>query len=261
MTTQRLVLFKVEDGIATITLNDPTSLNAASLSMVEELSAALRRAEGEARAVLLTGAGRGFCSGANLNGTLSPGEADYDAGEVLDTHFNPLMRQIRDLALPLVTVVNGAAAGIGCSLALSGDLIVASPTAYFLQAFRRIGLVPDGGSAWLLTRAIGRPRALEMMLLGEKIDAEKALAWGMINRIFAQETLQDEALALAQSLAQGPTQALVAIRRQAWEACEKDFDIWLDVEREQQKLAGNTNDHREGVAAFLAKRPAIFQGE
>lgn len=261
MTAQMAVLFNLEHDVATITLNDPATLNAASLEMVEQLSAALSRAETEARAVLLTGAGRGFCSGANLSGTLSPDSEDYDAGEVLDTHFNPLMRQIRDLAVPLVTVVNGAAAGVGCSLALAGDLILASRNAYFLQAFRRIGLVPDGGSAWLLTRAVGRPRALEMMLLGEKIDAEQALQWGLINRVFALDALQTEALALGRSLAQGPTRALAAIRRQAWAACEHSFEGWLDVERKQQKLAGMTRDHREGVAAFLAKRPASFQGE
>jgi len=174
--------------------------------------------------------------------------------------FHPFIRRLRDLPFPLVTAVNGAAAGAGMSVALFGDLILCARSAYFLQAFRRIGLVPDCGSTWLLPRLIGRARALELSLLGERLPAETALAWGLVNRVHDDEKLMDEALKLAHDLANGPTVALGFTRRLYWETLENSLEQQLDLECRSQRLAGATHDFREGVQAFLAKRPAKFVG-
>ncbi len=171
--TFKKIRYALGDDIAVITMADPATLNAAGIDMVGELKRALVRASSEARCVLLTGEGRGFCSGANL----AAGFPEDGIEAMLRTHYNPLILAFRDLPIPFVTAVNGAAAGMGCMFALMGDLIVASESAYFLQAFRRIGLVPDGGSTYVLSRMIGRARAMEMMLLGEKVPAAQALAW------------------------------------------------------------------------------------
>lgn len=261
MTDYRTILVERDGAVATLTLNDPGTLNAASFDMALEFTAALRAvARDGARAVIVTGAGRGFCSGANLSLDLDPNAPGYDAGAALDTHYAPLMRAMRDCAIPIVTAVNGAAAGIGCSIALAGDIILASESAYFLQAFRRIGLVPDGGSAYLLAHSIGRTRAMEMMLLGEKIPAARAFEWGLVTRVLAPDALVDTARTIAADLAAGPTLALRAIRAQCWAASEIGFDDMLALERRQQRDAGRTADHREGIAAFLGKRPATFVG-
>ncbi len=258
---------EVTDGVAVVTMNDPATMNAAGLDLASELSHALSSiAAGkiEARAVVLTGEGRGFCSGANLAGGGAAGrELDVDgkpdAGRALETVYNPLVSQMRDLPVPLVTAVNGAAAGVGCSFALLGDLIVAAESAYFLQAFRRIGLVPDGGSTYLLSRAIGRARAMEMALLGEKISAAKALEWGLVNRVVEDADLKTAAIALAKELAAGPA-SLGAIRKLIWEGLDNDWGSQLTAERKAQKVAGKSEDFIEGVSAFLQKRVAAFKG-
>lgn len=258
------VRYELEGAIAVITMNDPATLNAAGLDLAQELTSAIKRAAREARAIILTGEGRGFCSGANLGGggpaarTTDDGEP-LDAGAALETVYNPLVSAIRDLPIPIVTAVNGAAAGVGCSFALLGDLIVAAESAYFLQAFRRIGLVPDGGSTYLLPRAIGRARAMEMMLLGDKIPAAKALEWGMVNRVVPDGELMTAARALAGELANGP-KAIGMIRRLAWAALDDSWQEQLRNERLMQRDAGRTSDFAEGVAAFLQKRPAKFTG-
>lgn len=256
----RLITYQREGNVALVHMSDPATVNAVSFAMAEELVSALDRASGEARAVILTGAGRGFCSGANLSGDLDLTSPDYDAGSFLQRYYNPMMLAIRRLRVPLVTAVNGAAAGIGCSLALAGDLIVAGESAYFVQAFLRVGLVPDGGSAYLLVRSIGRARALEMMLLGEKIAAAQALEWGMVNRVVPDAELSSAALALAARLAEGPTSTLARIRELGWRASENTFTEQLELERDLQREAGRTADHREGVAAFRAKRAPRFTG-
>lgn len=246
---------------AILMLNDPATLNAASFEMAREFVDLLEASVREgARAVVVTGAGRGFCSGANLAADVDPHSPGYDAGAALDTHYAPLMRAMRDLPVPIVTAVNGAAAGIGCSIALAGDIVLMAESAYYLQAFCRIGLVPDGGSAYLLAHAAGRLRAMEMMLLGERIPAEKALDWGLATRVVPDASLMDEARSLADRLANGPTCALRMIREQGWAATETGFDEILALERRQQRQAGRTADHREGIAAFLDKRPARFSG-
>jgi 2-(1,2-epoxy-1,2-dihydrophenyl)acetyl-CoA isomerase len=251
------------DGdVAIIRLNDPATLNAVTVKMIEEIDAALDEINGAARSMVLTGAGRAFCSGANLSAGMGDRKSDgpYDSGSVLESHINPLMLRLRDVPFPWVSAVKGSAAGVGCSFALAADIVVCGESAFFLQAFARIGLVPDGGSSWILANSIGRARAMEMMLLGERIPAAKALEWGMINRLVPDEQLMPAALDLAKALAAGPTQALGMIRRMAWSAANASFEDAMKTERNNQRLAGQTNDHREGVTAFLAKRPAQFTG-
>ncbi len=257
-----------QDGDVTIiTLCDPATMNAAGLDMVGELQHALKQAvmaAKPARAILLTGEGRGFCSGANLQAgpgaRALDGDGKPDAGGALETAYNPLATFMREMPVPLVTAVNGAAAGVGCSLALLGDLIVAGESAYFLQAFRRIGLVPDGGSTYLLPRAIGRARAMEMALLGERVVAAQALEWGMINRVVPDAELMSTAMTLAKALASGPA-SLGLSRQILWASLDSDWAAQLHRERLAQRTAGKTADFAEGVGAFLAKRPAAFTGK
>jgi 2-(1,2-epoxy-1,2-dihydrophenyl)acetyl-CoA isomerase len=187
-------------------------------------------------------------------------DGEPDLGGRLEQTFNPFVTMLRDLPIPYVTAVNGAAAGIGCSFALLGDLIVAGESAYFLQAFRRIGLVPDGSATYHLPRMIGRVRAMEMMLLGEKIPAATALQWGLINRCVPDAELLPTAKALALELANGPTKTLGAIRRLSWASLDNSWAEQIQAERVAQRDAGRTEDFREGVQAFFQKRPATFKG-
>jgi 2-(1,2-epoxy-1,2-dihydrophenyl)acetyl-CoA isomerase len=255
------------DGdVAIITLYDPATMNAAGMDMGAELIAALKAetlGDNAARAIVLTGDGRGFCSGANLQSGPAGGRVDGDgkpdAGSGLETLYNPLVTAIRDLPVPIVTAINGAAAGVGCSLALLGDIIVAGESAYFLQAFRRIGLVPDGGSTYMLPRAIGKARAMEMALLGERVPAKQALEWGLINRCVPDAELMATALGLAHELAKGPF-SLGLIRKAIWDSLDSNWQEQLYNERRAQQIAGKSDDFREGVQAFLQKRPAAFQG-
>jgi len=254
--------YELEGGVALITLSDPATLNAISVEMTGELTTFFERAVGEARCVVLTGEGRGFSSGANLASGAPPVDADGqpDLGGRLEKTFNPFVTMLRDLPIPYVTAVNGAAAGIGCSFALLGDLIVAGESAYFLQAFRRIGLVPDGSATYHLPRMIGRARAMEMMLLGEKIPARTAFEWGLVNRCVPDTDLLPTAKALATELANGPTKTLAGIRRLAWASLDNTWSEQLQAERLAQREAGRTDDFREGVQAFFQKRPAKFTG-
>jgi len=257
-----LVTTEIVDQVAVLRLNNPATLNAMSIAMVEALRDAVGAAEKSARAILLTGEGRAFCSGAALTGggTIGPGAGtgEFDAGSTLESHFNPFMLKLRALSIPIVTAVHGAAAGVGCSIALAGDLIVADQTGYFLQAFRNIGLVPDGGSTFLLAAAAGRARAMEAMLLGERIPAETALSWGLINRLTPEGKDFEVGFELAKRLAEGPRATLALIRQLAWGALEKPFAEALASERAAQKVAGRTAECREGVTAFIEKRKAKF---
>ncbi|MBI1233024.1 MAG: 2-(1,2-epoxy-1,2-dihydrophenyl)acetyl-CoA isomerase [Alphaproteobacteria bacterium] len=247
--------------VAILRINRPERMNAMSARTVAELHTALKEL-GSARSVLLTGGDRAFSSGADLaSGDPVPSDDNGpDLGATLETGYNPLLMTLRDLAVPAVAAVNGPAAGVGCSLALACDLIVAGENAYFLQAFTRIGLVPDGGSAFLLTSGAGKARAMEAMLLAEKIPAQKALEWGLINRVVPDGEVEETALALATRLASGPTFALGRTRQAAWSALQSSFEAHLDLERRDQRDAGRTADFAEGVAAFLEKRPAKFEG-
>lgn len=258
------ISYEVADDIATVTFIDPATMNAAGMDTVHELSLALERASEDARCTILTGTGRGFCSGANLSSggmESNAGTAKFDAGKGLDSHYNPLIMAMKEHPHPIITAVNGAAAGVGCSIALMGDLIIAGESAYFLQAFRRIGLVPDGGSTYLLPRLIGRARAMEMTLMGNKIHAAKALEWGLVNTVTSDDELMSTAREHASHLANGPTQALAMIRELIWDSSDRNFDSQMHAERVAQRSAGRTSDFAEGVTAFLQKRPAKFTGK
>ena len=254
------ILAESVGDVAIVRLNDPNSLNAISPQMVEELLDALQQMSRSRRAIVLTGVGRAFCSGANLGSVPYDPSDRYDAGVLLESHYNPLMMMIRDLPVPFVTAVNGPAVGVGSTIALAGDLIIAAQDAYFLQAFRRLGVIPDAGTAYLLTRAVGRVRAMEMMMLAEKLPAQRALDWGLVNRVVAKEEIENASIALATELASGPTRTLAEIRKSCWHALDADFAAQLARDRIVQRAMGHTADHREGVAAFFAKRPAVFTG-
>jgi 2-(1,2-epoxy-1,2-dihydrophenyl)acetyl-CoA isomerase len=255
-----LVKTEMLDQVAILRLSDPATLNAMSVAMVDEIRAALDGIK-DARALVITGEGRAFCSGAALTGRSGVGASpkEFDAGAALESHYNPMMIALRNLPMPFVTAVHGAAAGVGCSVALMGDLIVADRTAYFLQAFRNIGLVPDGGSPYLLAASAGRARAMEAMLLGERIPAETAYEWGMINRLVPEGQDVETALDLAKKLAEGPRRTLGLIRRLAWGALDKSFEDQLGAERMTQREAGQGAEFREGVKAFVEKRKADFK--
>jgi 2-(1,2-epoxy-1,2-dihydrophenyl)acetyl-CoA isomerase len=255
---------EIDGAVAVLTLNHPEVLNALSPPMIAGLIAALDEVEASdsaVRCLVMTGAGRAFCAGVNLREGGSISSPKLDAGAVLETMYHPLLRRLRDLRIPLVAAVNGACAGGGMGVALMADIILAARTAYFLQAFRGIGLVPDCGSTWLLPRLIGRARALELSMLGERLPAETAMHWGIVNRICDGDTLREETLKLARNLAAGPTVALGLIRRLYWESTGNSYEEQLDLECQFQRTAGRSADFREGVTAFLEKRPAKFQGK
>lgn len=246
------------NAVATLTLARADRLNALAAQTVDELRAAVGEAgRSGARCLLLAGEGRGFSSGADLAGG---GGLPDDAGAALEKHFNPLIEALFALEIPVVAAVQGPCAGAGCSLALAADIVIAARSAYFLQAFVNIGLIPDSGATWLLPRLAGRARALEMMMLGERIPAERALEWGMVSRVVEDEHLASEAAALAGRLAQGPTRALGLIRKLACAAQDVGLTEALAAERGAQREAGGTEDFRNAVMAFLQKRQPRFDG-
>jgi 2-(1,2-epoxy-1,2-dihydrophenyl)acetyl-CoA isomerase len=260
------IILETTGDVAVMTLNDPSVLNAFGRKLREDMTAAMDQVEaGSARCLVITGAGRAFCSGANLN---DPDRQDRDRaaearGEVksdLETWYNPMFMRLRALSIPIVTAINGMAAGAGMSLALTGDIRIAARSASFLQAFARIGLVPDCGSSWLLPRLIGMARAMELSLLAERLPAETALSWGLINRMEEDDALMTKAMELARGLACGP-RSLGLIRQMYWAGMDNDYSTQLGVEAKMQSRAGMTQDFQEGVAAFREKRPARFRGE
>ncbi len=256
-----MILTERAGDVLVITLNRPDRLNAAPPAMFDEIRDALADL-GDARAVLFQGAGRAFCSGADVAsgalGSADPGNATHAA---LTDHYNPTILAVTRLGVPVVSAVRGAAAGIGCSLALAADFCVASDTGYFLQAFVNIGLVPDGGATWLLPRLVGRARAAEMMMLGEKLHATRAREWGLVHSVVSDEQLEHEALALATRLAAGPTQALGMIRRGIGQALDSSLEETLAMEANHQRTARATADSMEGGLAFLQKRKPNFTGK
>jgi len=257
------VTLDIAGSVAVLTLDHQEVMNAVSIDMLGGLAEALDEIDArkaEVRCLVLTGAGRAFCTGANLQGRDKPGPGRSKAGAALETAFHPFLRRLRNLHCPIVTAVNGPAAGAGMSFALMGDMILCARSAYFLQAFRRIGLVPDCGSTWLLPRLIGKARAIELSLLGEKLPAEKALEWGLVNRVHDDAALMSEAMKLAHELAGGPTLALSLIRKLYWDSPENSYEDQLNLEFQLQRIAGASEDFREGVGAFLEKRPAKFTG-
>jgi 2-(1,2-epoxy-1,2-dihydrophenyl)acetyl-CoA isomerase len=255
-----MILSERRGSVLVLTLNRPDRLNAAPPQLFDELRDAIADLGG-ARAVLVTGAGRAFCSGADVAGgsfaAEDPAQATYEA---LTRNYNTTMAAFADLPVPVVSAVRGPAAGIGCSLALAADFCVASETGYFLQAFVNIGLVPDGGASWMLPRLIGKGRATEMMMLGEKVPAAKALDWGMIYKVVADDALDAEAFALAERLAAGPTVSYGLLKRGLAHALESDYAGAMLREAENQRAARRTSDSKEGGLSFIQKRKPAFTG-
>ncbi|MEX0730224.1 MAG: 2-(1,2-epoxy-1,2-dihydrophenyl)acetyl-CoA isomerase PaaG [Aquisalimonadaceae bacterium] len=257
------IRFEVDEGVAVITLNRPERLNAFTAEMHAELRQALQeaRADGSVRCVLITGAGRGFCAGQDLGQRKpDPDGAAPDLGASLDENYNPLIRMLRGLPMPVVAAVNGVAAGSGANLALACDIVLAARSASFVQAFCRIGLIPDAGGSWALPRLVGQARAMALAMLGDKLPAHQAAEWGLIWRCVDDDALLPEARSLARHLALQPTTGLALTKQAINASWGNSLDQQLDLERDLQRQAGHSEDYREGVAAFTGKRKPKFKG-
>ena len=263
MTPYQHILFDPRDGVARLTLHRPDRLNSFNDAMHAEVRDALAsvRADASARVLLLTGAGRGFCAGQDLSDrAVAPGAAPVDLGASIERNYRPLVLALRSLPVPTVCAVNGVAAGAGANLALSCDIVVATRSASFIQAFCKIGLIPDSGGTYFLPRLVGTARAKGLAMLGDKLPAEQAAAWGLIWRCVEDDAFAASVEALVAQLAVAPTSGLVAARRAIDAAAANSLEAQLDLERDLQRELGNGADYREGVAAFLAKRTPNFTG-
>jgi 2-(1,2-epoxy-1,2-dihydrophenyl)acetyl-CoA isomerase len=256
------VLVSLEAGVLRVTLNRPDTLNAFTVGMTQALAAAMARAESEAavRCVLVTGAGRGFCAGQDLT-ERDMNAKDIDLGGGLDTRYNPLVRRMRALEKPIVCAVNGVAAGAGANFALACDLVIAARSASFIQAFVKIGLVPDCGGSYFLPRLAGTQRAMALAMTGDRLTAEDAERWGVIWKCVDDANLKAEADKLALQLASGPTRSLGLIKKAMYASAGNTLSAQLDMERDLQREIGKGKDYREGVAAFLEKRKPQFTGQ
>lgn len=256
------ILFTVEDGIATITLNRPETLNAFNDLMIKETTEAFKQCARDTavRCVVLTGHGRGFSSGQDLSDVQSR-EGQFSIGDHLRHGYHRLIKQMVATEKPIIGAVNGVAAGAGCGIALATDIRIASDKASFMLAFSRIGLVPDSGTNWLLPRIIGQARAYEMAITADRVPAEKALEWGIVNRVVPHDTLMEQVMAWAAPIATGPTLAYGLAKRAMNRSWDMSLDEALEYEAHMQELAARSHDFREGVTAFLEKREAHFTGE
>ena len=251
--------FKLEAGVARLALNRPDRLNSFTVQMHEEVADALGQL-GEARCLVLTGAGRGFCAGQDLNDrAVAPGQS-VDLGESVEQRYNPLIRKLVALPMPVIARVNGVAAGAGANIALACDIVIAARSAKFIQSFAAIGLIPDSGGTWVLPRLVGLARALGLALTGEALPAEKAEQWGLIWKAVDDQKLDAEVDALAQRFAAGPTRGLARIKTMIRESWGQSLDSELDRQRDAMRELGFSDDYREGVAAFMEKRPPNFTG-
>ena len=257
------VIHERRDGYHFIRLNRPDRLNSFNEEQHRALRAALDLAadDGDCGAVVLTGTGRGFCAGQDLSDRdpAMLGERP-DLGTTLETFYNPLVRRLRSLEMPVICAVNGVAAGAGANIAFACDIVLAARSAKFIQAFSKIGLIPDAGGTYWLTRHLGEARAKALAMTAEPLSAEDAAQWGLIWKVVEDETLMDEAIALAERFANGPTRAYALTKQAIQQAAANSLDQQLDVERALQREAGLSDDYKEGVAAFLEKRPADFRG-
>lgn len=254
------ILYSVDSGVATITLNRPDKLNAPTSAMLHDLLGAIREADADddVRALLLTGAGRAFCAGQDLDDeAVAPGG---DIGALLETRWNPIIRALRSIPKPVVVAVNGVAAGAGANLALAGDVVIAARSARFIEAFSKIGLTPDAGGSWFLPRLIGSARATALAMFAHALSADAAKEWGLIWDVADDGSLMEEAERIAEQFASGPTRAYAAIKRAVDAAATNTLDEQLDLERDLQRELGRSEDYREGVAAFVEKRPPNFTG-
>ena len=257
------IRFECADAIARIMLNRPDRLNSFTTQMHEELRAALRDVANDRsiRVLLLTGAGRGFCAGQDLaDRAVVPGETPVDLGASIENHYRPLVLTLRELPLPVVCAVNGVAAGAGANIALACDIVVATRSASFVQAFCRIGLIPDAGGSYFLPRLVGSARAMGLAMLGDKLTAEQAEAWGLIWKCVDDDVFTSTVDALLAQLAQAPTGGLAATKRVLHASASNTLEQQLALERDTQRTLGQGADYREGVTAFLAKRPPKFAG-
>jgi 2-(1,2-epoxy-1,2-dihydrophenyl)acetyl-CoA isomerase len=252
--------FKLDDGIARITLNRPDRLNSFTAQMHEELRDALLQS-GEARVVVLTGAGRAFCAGQDLNErAVAADDRPVDLGVTVETGWNPLVQALTGMSQPVIAQVNGVAAGAGANIALACDIVVAAKSARFIQSFSAIGLIPDSGGSWILPRLVGQARAMGLALTGEPLSAEKAEEWGLIWKCVDDDLLAGEVEAIATKLASLPPLGLAAIKSIIRTTWERSLDEELHLQRDEMRRLGFSEDYREGVAAFLEKRPAKFVG-
>jgi|TARA_B110000967_G_scaffold71717_1_gene74205 2-(1,2-epoxy-1,2-dihydrophenyl)acetyl-CoA isomerase len=261
-----LIKFEVnKNSVAILTLNDPDRLNALSLKMISEIHDKIKdinSGDTKARCLVITGSGKGFCSGANLfDNKIGSDFSKLDMGVALDSHYHPMLNDLKNLIIPIITAVNGPAAGAGCSLAIFGDLVYAAKSSYFYQAFKFIGLVPDASSTYVLPRKIGMARAMEFAMLGEKVSADKALTWGLINDVFENNTFMDEVMKIATEIAEGPTVAYSLMRKLFWDSLSNDFQGQLNAESAAQSVAGKTEDCFNGVMAFAQKKKPDFKGK
>jgi len=256
------ILYSVESGVGRITLNRPEKLNSFNAQMHGELRAALARlAPDGARVLVLTGAGRGFCAGQDLGDrAVTPGEKGVDLGASIEENYKPLVLALRALPMPVIAAVNGVAAGAGANIALACDLVVAARSAAFVQAFCRLGLVPDSGGTWFLPRLVGNARAIGLTMLGEKLAAEQAAAWGLIWQCVDDPELVSTVDGLAQALAAAPTLGLARSKQAIYGGWSRTLEEQLDVERDMQRELGWSADYAEGVAAFTARRAPVFHG-
>ena len=256
--------YGVDSGVAVLKLNRPDALNSFTVEMHGEVRGVLTSAAEDkaVRAVLITGNGRGFCAGQDLNDrAVSPGESMPDLGESVENYYNPLIRRITTMEKPVICAVNGVAAGAGANIALACDIVIAARSAKFIESFAKLGLIPDSGGTWHLPRLVGMARAKGLAMLGPKVSAEQAEAWGMIWQAVDDEALMDTALGLAQEMATQPTRGF-AFTKQAFAAsAANSLDQQLDLERDLMRAAGRTHDYQEGVKAFLEKRPPQYKGE
>jgi 2-(1,2-epoxy-1,2-dihydrophenyl)acetyl-CoA isomerase len=257
------ILFESEGGIARLTLNRPERMNSFNDAMHAEVRDALERvrADGELRVLLLTGAGRGFCAGQDLaDRAVAPGGEPVDLGASIERNYRPLVLALRRLPLPVVCAVNGVAAGAGANIALACDIVVAGKSASFIQAFSKIGLIPDSGGTYFLPRLVGTARAMGLAMLGERLIAEQAAEWGLIWQCVDDAELQGTVEKLLRTLAGAPTAGLAATKRALYAGAGNSLETQLDLERDLQRLLGRSEDYREGVTAFAAKRAPRFVG-
>jgi len=259
------ITLEKNNGVATIVLNRPDKLNSFNNEMHEELRHALDdiAADGESRAVLLTGAGRGFCAGQDLGDRAVASESDKapDLSVSVEKNYNPLIRRLTQLPMPIICAMNGVAAGAGASIVMACDIVIAARSSSFILSFAKIGLVPDSGSSWHFSRAIGLPRAKALAMLGNKLPAEQAEQWGLIYQVVDNEVLMDEANKLVEHLAKQPTEALANIKRLVHSSFDHNISDQLERERAAMQHLGQSHDYQEGVAAFMDKRDPVFKGK